>query len=108
MKRKEKLKKFAKKAFPIIWISAISATFALALNARLKKNDYYSKLKEIEKKIQNLVVHYNSHVHYTSSEVEIASLIEMDNFDGVDGNHTFTDEDKLWLITNSCWKGRSG
>ena len=37
MKRKEKLKKFARKAFPIIGISAISATVALALNARLRK-----------------------------------------------------------------------
>ena len=63
MKRKEKLKKFARKAFPIIGISAISATFALALNAIVKKKDCCSNLQRIKARIEDLEDHYIGHAH---------------------------------------------
>ena len=52
MKRKEKLKKFARKAFPIIGISAISATFALALNAKFRGN---ACCDEVKKNLNSLI-----------------------------------------------------
>ena len=60
MKRKEKLKKFARKAFPIIGISAISATFALALNAKFRGN---ACCDEVKKNLNSLIKKYNSHRH---------------------------------------------
>ena len=61
MKRKEKLKKFARKAFPIIGISAISATVALALNARLKeKQDLTYRVEQLEQKLKNFSYLFHS------------------------------------------------